>query len=238
MGHSRRGLLVDGRGIVLGMAARRIMGVTNPRELLGAIDRSGGSPDGGFAGPGARRRLRIIVANLHVRPFTDAMDLADFVYAFDVTDDECWAELSAAGWWNELESGAQAYVWFADRGWFSVDAEPIASFGVSIESASTEEALGSEEFLAKAGASGVRVGTYWGGCPSLSLSTPLANVLTRDDREMAAATAFARRALIGLYECAPPGFDKDARPIGCLALPQLYRHGFQSEPLDTGSLAN
>jgi len=187
-------------------------------------------------GPALRLRLIMAAAKLHERSFIDFEELHGFTYAFDMYDgrDECWAEVSATGWWNQLAGGAQAYLWFAPRAWFSVDADPIESFGVSVQIASAEAVLEAPEFLAAARASGVRVGTYWGQCPSLSLSTPVAYGPLREGIEP--LDEFARHALLQLYNCAPPGFDKDARPLGRFAPPQLYRSGPAGKTLETASL--
>ena len=70
--------------------------------------------------------------------------------------------------------------------------------------------------------------------PSLSLSAPVAYRPLREGIEP--LDEFARHALLQLYDCAPPGFDIDARPLGRFAPPQLYRSGPAGKTLETASL--
>lgn len=138
--------------------------------------------------------------------------------------EEKWLWIDSTGWWKQF-SGGTLYLWVAPVRFFEEDADPVPSFGVSVEVAEPgkEVLLGDEALHAAIKAAGLRVSPYDGNGPlHIGDSAELASVADRAslNDQAAALEPFARETILRLGQCIPTAHDakKTTEPVSMGAL--------------------
>jgi hypothetical protein len=131
------------------------------------------------------------------------------------TFEESWLALRALGWWNRL-SGGTLYLWAAPTAWFAEDADPVPSFGVSVQVEESERRRLLRDLTLRDAldAADLRFGSYEGeNLIDIGTSVPLQTLVGRSLGEQTAELlGFARTAIRSLAGCVPNGLNPNSRP--------------------------
>jgi hypothetical protein len=131
------------------------------------------------------------------------------------TFEESWLALKAIGWWNRL-SGGTLYLWVAPTAWFAEDADPVPSFGVSVQADETarRRLMRDITFGESLDAADLRFGSYDGeNLIDIGASVPLETLVGRNLGEQSAELlTFARSTIRSLAGCVPNGLNPNSRP--------------------------
>lgn len=130
--------------------------------------------------------------------------------------EERWLSLSSLGWWNAL-SGGTLYLWVASTAGFADDADPVPSFGVSVQcdKSARLRLMRDRDFLDALDDADLVLGSYPNeDLLDIGASVPLETVVGRRglSEQATELSEFAATTIAKIAKCVPKGLQADAGP--------------------------